>query len=285
MIGREGPVADLPAQYHQRYREDLLARLPDLFGGEGEGARQTRRRYWSLVADLAADRYFGRLERWCAAHRVASSGHALAEENLAMHPPVDGNTLRALQRMHIPGIDILSSNPALAARSGAYCLTGALAASAATLNGTRRVMSETSDHSERMAGKPVSLEWMLACAAYQYAFGVTEFTLYYSPQALGAWYPAYCAGVGRLGALPREARRLAPLALYYPIRDVWTHYRPTEQPLATETQPKRLQEELDLLILWIFNIHPQELARIGQRTPEAIHRQTAGDRSIRFVQV
>ena len=232
---------DLPARYRERFGDDLLPRRADLFGGDGPEACETRRRFWSLVADLLADRYFGTLRRWCEAHGTASSGHCLAEEDLVRHPALCGNILRLLQQMHVPGIDVLSSDPGRLLTSSQYLLTAGYAASAALLNGTRRVMTETSDHSERMAGKNVGLAEMLATAAWQYATGVTEFTLYYSPKLHGEFYRAYCDGVGQMGALLRDAERVVPVGLYYPIRDAWTHYRPTAENLTAKTQPARLQ--------------------------------------------
>ncbi len=67
--------ADLPEVYRRRHGEDLSGALKGLFEGTSEGDRAVRRRFWSLISDLVAGRYFGRLRDWCRAGSVASSGH------------------------------------------------------------------------------------------------------------------------------------------------------------------------------------------------------------------
>ncbi len=62
------------------------------------------------LADLVADATSG-LSRMVRRHRVASSGHGLWEESLIHHPALQGNAIKALTRMDIPGLDVLTSNP------------------------------------------------------------------------------------------------------------------------------------------------------------------------------
>ena len=171
---------DLVDVYQARYGEDLRTQQRSLFEGESDTDRRVRRQFWSLVTDLVAERYFGALGRWCAEHKVASSGHTLVEESLLLQVAVEGSGLQALARMHIPGLDALSSDPQAVIHSG--WLTAGLPASAASLSGTRRVMTEVSDFVQKLGGGgPASLAQMQATAAWQAAWGVTEFTLYYSP--------------------------------------------------------------------------------------------------------
>jgi len=238
-------VADLPQRYRQRYGEDLSAVRRSLFAGDSDSDRRVRRRFWAVVSDLVAQRYFGGLQRWARAHRVASSGHSLWEETPLHHVPLEGNGLAALRRMDIPGLDMLSSNPEAAIHTG--WMTASLPASAALTTGGRRVMTEVSDFSETMAGKePASVADMCATAAWQAAFGVTEFTLYYnrgkrSPED----YRSYCRFVGRLNALLRDAQLAPRVLLYYPIADIWADYRPVAEKLVLSSQPKRLQETVN----------------------------------------
>lgn len=67
--------------------------------------------------------------RWCEQHGIASSGHSLWEEAVLHHVPLEGNGLKILGRMHIPGLDLLSSNPESVVHSA--WLTAAMPASAA----------------------------------------------------------------------------------------------------------------------------------------------------------
>ena len=150
--------------------------------------------------------------------------------------PLEGNGLKVLARMDIPGLDMLSSDPEAVLHSG-WC-TAALPCSAAELSGGRRVMTEVSDFSQRMGDRgPAGLAEMRATAAWQAAWGVTEFTLYYgirerSPED----DQAYCEYVGRLNALLKPARRATEVLLYYPIYDLWAEYLPVAEPLKLESQ-------------------------------------------------
>ncbi len=235
-------VHDLPEQYRKQYGQDLLAVRKSLFEGNDKPDHDVRRRFWSLISDLVTERYFGQLQDWAHAHGVASSGHTLWEETPLHHVPLEGNALKALGRMDIPGLDLLNSGPEAVIYNG--WLTAGLPASAAILNGRRKVMTEVSDFSQRMAGKgPASLELMQAAAAWQAALGVTEFTLYYSHAERSAGdYRAYCDFVGRLNAVLREARPAPEVLLYYPIYDLWAEYIPVAEKLTLQSQSKRMQQ-------------------------------------------
>ncbi|NQT40469.1 MAG: hypothetical protein HQ581_23445 [Planctomycetes bacterium] len=227
---------DLAECYRKRYGEDLLEHRRSLFAGDSLDDRRVRRQFWSLIADLVADRYFGKLERWCQGHRIASSGHSLWEEALLHHVPLEGNGLKVLGRMHIPGLDILNSDPEAVIHNG--WLTAALPASAARLGGRRRVMTEVSDFSQKMGGQgPVGLAEMRATAAWQAAWDVTDFTLYYSMGDRSADdYREYCNFVGRLNAVLKEATPIPEVLLYYPIYDLWAEYVPVAEPLKLDSQ-------------------------------------------------
>ena len=233
---------DLPDRYRERYGQDLMPQRRSLFVGDTDADRQVRRQFWQLIAELTADRYFGAIQKWCHANRVASSGHTLHEESILHHVPLEGNALKALTRMDIPGLDMLSSDPAAVIHSG--WLTAALPSSAAQLNGSRRVMTEISDFSQKMSGGgPASLPDMQAAAAWQAAWGVTEFTLYYGTEDRPAeTYRAYGDYVGRLNAILKPARFDRRVLLYYPIYDLWAEYLPMAEPLRLESQSPRARQ-------------------------------------------
>lgn len=234
-------VADLPRLYRNRYGQDLVAVRKSLFEGDAESDRLVRRRYWALVSDLFAERYYGRIQEWAAAHKVASSGHILWEETLIHHPALEGNTLKVLGRMDIPGMDLLNSWPEVAIHSG--WLTASLPGSAAMFNGGRKVMTEVSDFSQTMGGQPpASVADMCAAAAWQAAFGITEFTLYYDrAKRTPAQYSTYGRFVGRLNAFLRQAMPAPRVLLYYPITEAWAEYKPVAQKLTAETQSPRFR--------------------------------------------
>lgn len=232
---------DLAELYRRRYREDLVAQRKSLFTGDAPEDRRVRSRFWGLVAELVSDGYFGQIQRWCAGHRIASSGHTLAEENLLLHVPLEGNGLKCLGRMDIPGLDMLTSAPEAVLASG--WMTAAMPSSAAVLHGRRRVMTEVSDFAQRMFQKgPASVAEMKATAAWQAAWGVTEFTLYYHPDDRSIEeYRAYGDYLGRLNAMLKPASIDREVLLYYPVHDLWAEYRPTAEPPKLNTQSPRAQ--------------------------------------------
>ncbi|MDO4558237.1 MAG: hypothetical protein Q4C47_04665 [Planctomycetia bacterium] len=221
-------VTDMAEQYESRYGEPLDDEAKrSLFEGDAPRDRMIRQRYWELCAQLLSERYFGRIGAFCRNHNVESSGHCLWEEHPLYHPALSGNLLTLLRQFSLPGLDELSSRP-MVAMWGGWSAAG-FPGSAAALNGTRRVMSEMSDHSEKMADppQPASLEWMKASAAWQMALGVTDFTLYYSPADRTAdEYRSYCTYVGRINAILRDATPVYETLLYYPIEDIAAEYRP-----------------------------------------------------------
>ncbi|HID78115.1 MAG TPA: hypothetical protein EYP56_19240 [Planctomycetaceae bacterium] len=232
---------DLADRYRQRYGESLLPRRRSLFEGDTPEDRRVRHQFWALVAELVAERYFGAIQGWCAEHRIASSGHTLHEESPLHQVPLEGNALKMLRLMDVPGLDMLSSDPQVVTY-GAW-LTAALPSSAALLNGSRQVMTEVSDFSQKMRGTgPAELDPMQATAAWQAAWGVTEFTLYYRPEDRPPeTYRAYCQYVGRLNAILKPARVERDVAVYYPIEDLWEEYRPVAEPLTLRSQSRRAQ--------------------------------------------
>jgi hypothetical protein len=247
---------DLADRYRQRYAEDLLGQRRSLFVGDAPEDRKVRRQFWALIADLVAERYFGALQSWCHRHGVASSGHTLAEESLMHHVPLEGNALKCLARMDIPGLDELNSNPEVVIYNG--WLTAGLPMSAALLTGNRRVMTEISDFSQKMSDAgPAALGEMQATAAWQATWGVTEFTLYYSPADRSAEaYRAYGDYVGRLNTILKPAQPVPEVALYYPVADLWPEYRPVAAPLRLDSQSPRAQR-----IVQSFNQLGQGLQR------------------------
>jgi hypothetical protein len=213
-----------------------------LFEGTDEVDRRVRRQFWGLISDLVSKRYFGQIRQWAEAHGVASSGHTLWEETPLHHVPLEGNALKVLGQMDIPGLDMLSSDPQAVIYGG--WLTATLPASAALFNGGRKVMTEVSDFSQTMAAKgPAPLADMTATAGWQAAFGVTEFTLYYDyRQRKNGTYKQYCDFVGRINAILREAQPAPRVLLYYPIYDLWSEYLPIAGKLTLDSQSKRMQQ-------------------------------------------
>ncbi|MDO4570339.1 MAG: hypothetical protein Q4D38_08150 [Planctomycetia bacterium] len=231
---------DFPEVYQKLYGENLNENLWSLFSGDSSRDRLTRRRFWKMVADLYAERMGGTIATWCKKNGKFLTGHLLHEEELQMHIPNEGNILTMLRKMHIPGMDLTSSNERLAThgwRSAVFPV------SAAILNNTRRVTTEVSDIDTYIRDQPrATLEQMAMCAAWQSAWGVTEFSLYYQVSDRPTEdFRAYCDFVGRLNAIVRDAELDRSTLLYYPIREMHSDYIGQKDRPRMMNQPERFQ--------------------------------------------
>lgn len=222
-----------------------------------EGSADLRQRFYGRIAEHMAQECFGPLQTWCRAHNVACSGHLLCEENTFNHVPLYGNFLRCLMRLDIPGIDVLSADPMDGwedSQRGAL-----LAASAAMLNGTRRVFSEASDHTQRVIHKrKATAAEASASLAWQAALGVTDFTYYFSwgvcePlngksfESLTGTEQAAARSPDEFRSINESITRLltsldgtqlaADVFLYYPIEQLQAEYRPLLRPWENDGRP------------------------------------------------
>jgi len=240
--------------YQKVYEENLNTNTKSLFAGSNEKDKTIRQKFWSLLAGLDHDYYYTAIQNWCKASREMNkgkgplaSGHGLREEYPAIHVPLDGNKLLVSSGFDIPGLDQLSSDPTIW-RDDAW-MAVFFPNSAAMLNEHRRVMCEMSDFDQTLNGKrPADLQHMQAATAWQMAFGVTDFNLYYSitygdkyPYRQEPQYKDYCTFVGRINSLLLNATPVRKVLLYYPIYDFQREYIPTAEKMSVRTQSELTQ--------------------------------------------
>jgi hypothetical protein len=89
----------------------LIPLLPALVADAGPLGEKTRYNFWRIVAALVSENFFGELQHWCHQHKMASSGHLMAEEHLTDHVGFYGDFFRCARRLDAPGIDCLTSLP------------------------------------------------------------------------------------------------------------------------------------------------------------------------------
>lgn len=240
---------DLPEKYKARYGEELMPVIASLFSGKEEKDKVVRQKFWSLLAELDRDYYYKAIQKWCKTTREknkdkgpVASGHGLREENPSNHVSLDGNKLLVSSGFDIPGLDQLSSDPTIWGES-AWMATF-FPNSSAVLNRQRRVMCEMSDFDQTLNGKgPADVQHMQAATAWQMAFGVTDFNLYYTitygdkfSNRKEAAYREYCNFVGRVNSILMEATPVRKTLLYYPIYDLQREYIPTAEKMSWRTQ-------------------------------------------------
>ncbi|MFT3786541.1 MAG: hypothetical protein QM770_10290 [Tepidisphaeraceae bacterium] len=99
---------DFPDTFRAAYGQELLDHLPELFWNlPGDAPSLARYRYHDHVAERFASAFSDTISNWCAAHRIALTGHALGEESLAGQSRGTGEVMRTLRSFHLPGIDML----------------------------------------------------------------------------------------------------------------------------------------------------------------------------------
>lgn len=218
-----------PDDFEARRGRPVWPALPALFVDCGEEGAYARVAFWRTVSELVEGNFYGQLENWCQAHGIASSGHALWEEHLFWQVGFEGDLYRDLRRMHVPGIDILSSDPESLARSQAIPIPK-FVSSVTHLASRRQCMSETSSHSQRMAKRPVTFEQRVGAINWQYALGLNLITSYYGLDEMPPEdMRRFNDHIGRLGALLTGGRHVADVAVYYPIAAAWAAYTPTDK--------------------------------------------------------
>lgn len=260
----------LAAEFQRLKGYDLKPFLYALFFSESEEACGVRQDYYDVISRLAAGAFYGQIQDWCQAHGIASSGHVMYEEDLVGHVSYHGSLFTALRRFDLPGIDMLESDPQKML-SGAGFMTAKLVSSVAHLTGAKEVHSESSDWVNRSyRGKPASLPQRLGQGNLQYVLGVNTITAYWlwgdpqeeycrdygdfyklapltMPGDIGdEGYRAYNDYMARLGLLLRGGAHVCDVAVLYPIRAAWAHYRPTSPNEAERLEKKGPYELLGM---------------------------------------
>ncbi len=262
------PWAGLLAAEFQRLKGyDLKPFLYALFFSESEEACGVRQDYYDVISRLAAGAFYGQIQDWCQAHGIASSGHVMYEEDLVGHVSYQGSLFAVLRKMDLPGMDMIDSN-ARGMLEGPGFLVAKQVSSVAHLTGAKEVHSESSDWVQRSFDrKPASLPQRFGQGNLQYVLGINTITAYWlwgdpqeeeyrnfddcykkapltMPGDIGDdGYRTYNDYMARLGLMLRGGAHVCDVAVLYPIRAAWAHYRPTS-PIEAERLEKKGPYEL-----------------------------------------
>ena len=206
----------IPALYKEKWGEDLLPRLGDLFGDATPSKTETRYRFYKLTSEMFENAFYGQIGAYCESAGIDFTGHVLLEEDLLLHPVFEGNIFRFVGKMGIPGIDMLSTIPENILFMAA---TPKLISSAAhLLLGKQEVMSEVSGHNEGAHKRHFGVREMKASIALQRALGVTIYPSYYSDTAVSEKdFISFTDYTERLTKALNGGKPFANLLLYYPI--------------------------------------------------------------------
>jgi len=249
--------ADFARWFSERYGYDIMERLPALYHDCGPGTRRIRCDYWQLVSEKVESAYHGQIAQWCEAHGIAYSGHLLMEERLRWHVMMQGDYMRSIRRMHVPGIDVLVSKPEQTRPDDNYyhvaLFLGAKYCSSAKHHYRRsRALSETSGYAQWMEKQSCSAEEVRATFSWQCALGIDTFVTFYGGAGFpygrdffppAAWKPINDY-VGRLALCLTGGRHVCDVAVFYPIKSQWANHTRMPNELAEEADA--LQNRLDL---------------------------------------
>lgn len=237
-------------KFKEVYGYDVVPVLPFLFEDGGKETVYRRLDFWSFVASLIEENYYGQIQTWCRANGPAASGHALLEEDLYWHTVYEGNLYRDLRRMDLPGMDMLTSDPIALAHSTQIPVPKFIS-SVTHMTQKWENMSETSSYYQGTTNIPVTFKMRLATIGYQYVTGLTRVTSYYGYNDFSdTERKIFNDYIGRVGLLLTQGKHVADVAVYYPIQTMWGSLTPTrkttwEPPDArrTENTPQYVKSE------------------------------------------
>ncbi|HEX3356554.1 MAG TPA: hypothetical protein VHS31_06185 [Tepidisphaeraceae bacterium] len=103
-------TAELTQHYKNRYHEDLLPLLPDLFFAS-ETSIRTRVQFRELLTDLFGEAFIGPLDEWCRKYGKRFTAHVKGEEHPLFQVATVGSCDAFFRRTSLPGIDALERDP------------------------------------------------------------------------------------------------------------------------------------------------------------------------------
>ena len=224
---------EMPEKYRQMHGRELWEDIPVLFSRDGR-FEEGKMRFWQTVAQLTQEAYFGQIEKWCAAHGLAFSGHCLLEEGLAMHTPLYGNLVQQLKTFDYPGVDMLTGDPEAYKFSDTdYALASRYVGGAARMTGkTERVMVEICPiQGDRE--KDFTFAEERGTMDLIFRAGINHINSYLSAGRLGDDFPHYAEIFGRCAYMLRGARWTGRIGMYYPIETAQGFYCPDQVGVNT----------------------------------------------------
>lgn len=214
----------LPDRFQGRHGYDLFPLLDALFGGEADDFRMVRLHFYQTVGDMFTSAYAETLAEWCTEHGVKSSGHLLLEEHLACHVIYYGDFMQAMRAFHMPACDLPIARSTLA---GWEFWMPKFISSAAYLEDNYGTVAALLCPIIRHGRDDLSPDiGFLKRTVNMAAFcGINHFSTYifidgYSPEE----YRHFNDYIGRLTLMLRGAKSEAPVAMYYPIKTMQSHY-------------------------------------------------------------
>lgn len=231
----DGTIAwtdNFPAYFQEHNGYDLLEYLPHLWEEINEKTPKIRMDYYETLCGMYRSNFLDILRHFCEENQMLLIGHLHYEEFMHYHIAAQGNLMKALGSLSIAGLDRIDTNPEK--------ISEKYISSAAHLNGSRRVMSET----YALSGWELTIQDMKRWMDYQFVRGVNMLVphAFYSSiegersrecppsefyqNPYWKYFRQFSGYAHRLSYILSQGRHRCHVALYYPIHTMQAFYAP-----------------------------------------------------------
>ena len=236
---------DMEKKFAQRYGENLLDRLPELFFEiDGRSCSKLRWQMAELRTELLVSAFAVQAAEWCREHHLLYTGHVFGEEDVVAQATHCGSAMRFVWHMDIPGVDVLSDHNLI---YDAMLQT----ASVAHQNGSQQVLSESfagTGWDFPLYAQKAYMDWQLALGITRFCSHLAFYTLQgeakrdYPPSIhyQSPWYKQektlqdYASTVGFMLGSGKPVR---PILVVHPLESTWFW-----KPLAAYSRKDRENE-------------------------------------------
>ncbi|MBO7375950.1 MAG: hypothetical protein J6V01_02500, partial [Clostridia bacterium] len=246
---------DFPETFKEKYGEDIVARLPELFWDLQSGVSTVRYHYHDHACDRFRDAFSANLGKWCEEHGIALTGHMMREPSLSSQTQAVGEVMRSLASFQLPGIDMLADRHEYT--------TAKQASSVAHQYRREGVMSElygVTDWYYDFRGHKLQGDW-------QAALGVTLRVPHLSwvsmegeakrdyPASISYqsnWYRDYPLvedHFARLNTALTRGKPVIRLGVIHPVESLWLHWGPSSTSAAARS---RLDSAFENVTNWLL---------------------------------
>lgn len=250
--------------------------LTALFYGTNDKDGSIRRHYWSTVSTLYEKNFFSQYSGWCCRHGLLLTGHVLLEEGLYFNHLFQGNIMKDLEYLDMPGTDQLCS---YAEQNGMEYMVGnaghlpvmrtnvqgqKTVSSAAHLSGKKRVLSE----SFGLSGWTLNPQDMKRIVDWQYSLGINQLcphAIFYSIEgfrkydappchmhnSFWPYYRLFADYTARLSYVLSSGRHTARAAVLYPLSPFRSAYIAGRQ----REEDRQISDVFDMLCRELIKFH------------------------------
>ena len=104
-------TTDFNETYKEKYGEDLISKIPEIFWDLSDGRVSVARyHYHDHVCDRFTNAFAKQCGTWCHEHGIALTGHMMEEPTLESQTHSLSEAMRAYEWFEIPGIDLLCNS-------------------------------------------------------------------------------------------------------------------------------------------------------------------------------